>query len=356
MGEGKTRKIGVLTFHRCVNYGSYWQARSLLEGLAARGDRVELLDHDSPVVRRAEYKCALQPALPLRTPRMLFGQYSAKARRFEAAADRLPRSPKFALDRPEEAGAYDLIVVGSDEVWNFQHPWYGGKRIFFGDGLQASRLVAYAASFGNHDAEVGIDPSWSERLRRFSAISVRDENGRRLIGAGLGQEPELVLDPCLQFLPVIPKDSDEAPYLALYGHGFPEWFLVEVRRVAARRGWRIVSIGYHEAAADEQRIGIGPEQFPDVIGGAEAVATNFFHGSVFAIAADKPFVCVASAYRRNKLRDLTQALGAEDHLVDARTPPGRFEALLATPLAPRVAERIAAMRARSNAYLEQALA
>ena len=24
-------RIGVLTFHRCINYGSYWQARCLVE-------------------------------------------------------------------------------------------------------------------------------------------------------------------------------------------------------------------------------------------------------------------------------------------------------------------------------------
>ena len=28
--------IGVLTFHRCINYGSYWQARCLAEGLAEK--------------------------------------------------------------------------------------------------------------------------------------------------------------------------------------------------------------------------------------------------------------------------------------------------------------------------------
>ncbi len=26
-------RVGVLTFHRCINYGSYWQARCLVEGL-----------------------------------------------------------------------------------------------------------------------------------------------------------------------------------------------------------------------------------------------------------------------------------------------------------------------------------
>ena len=30
-------KVGVLTFHRCINFGSYWQARCLVEGLRSRG-------------------------------------------------------------------------------------------------------------------------------------------------------------------------------------------------------------------------------------------------------------------------------------------------------------------------------
>src|SRR3546814_5805670 len=63
----RPRKIGVLTFHRCINYGSYWQARCLVEGLRQRGHDAVLLDHDSPLVNRAEWRCALQPLLP--TPR-----------------------------------------------------------------------------------------------------------------------------------------------------------------------------------------------------------------------------------------------------------------------------------------------
>ena len=35
-------KVGVLTFHRSINYGSYWQARCLVEGLAKRGLDAEI--------------------------------------------------------------------------------------------------------------------------------------------------------------------------------------------------------------------------------------------------------------------------------------------------------------------------
>ena len=149
-------KVGVLTFHKCVNYGSYWQARCLVEWLRARGHQAELMDHDCRCVRRAEVRCALQPKLPSRTPLHELKNYAAKTRRFVDAVAALPLSRRFSLHEPEAASDYDAIVVGSDEVWNFRHPWYGSKPIFFGDGLKSARLVSYAASFGNHSAWDGI--------------------------------------------------------------------------------------------------------------------------------------------------------------------------------------------------------
>src|SRR4051794_7844096 len=201
-----SRKIGVLTFHRSINYGSYWQARCLAEGLRARGYDAELLDHDSKPVRRAELRCAFQPELPRRTPRPLLKSYAAKARRFTDAIASLPLSRSFSLDDPQNADEYDAIVVGSDEVWNFRHPWYGSKPIFFGEKLKTKRLVSYAASFGNHSARHGIHPDWARKLDSFSNISVRDENSWHLVHGGTQREPVLVLDPCLQFGDLVAGD------------------------------------------------------------------------------------------------------------------------------------------------------
>ena len=104
----------MLTFHRSINYGSYWQARCLVEGIRARGFEAELLDHDCERVRHAEACCALQPELPRRTPRRLLRRYAAKARKFAEAVALLPLSPRFPLHRPEAADRYDAVVVGSD--------------------------------------------------------------------------------------------------------------------------------------------------------------------------------------------------------------------------------------------------
>lgn len=352
-----SKKVGILTFHKCINYGSYWQARCLAEGLLARGYDVELLDHDCACVRRAELRCALQPTLPDRTPASELKQYAQKTRRFIDAIAKLPLSKRFSLHEPAAAGEYDAIVVGSDEVWNFRHPWYGSKPIFFGEGLGTSRLISYAASFGNHSAWDGMHPEWARRLDRFSALSVRDENSWHLVRNGINREPRMVLDPVLQFSDVIPSEaSDERqPFALVYGYRFPRWLQQQVRRWADRRGVRLISIGYSNAFADEQRIAAGPGHFAKLMAGAHAVITNFFHGCVFALANGKPWLSHPSEYRSIKIPDLAATLGAQQRLVDARTGERELADLLETPVTSPVAANIEAARARSNEYLDAAL-
>lgn len=348
-------KVGVLTFHRCINYGSYWQARCLVEGLRGMGHDAQLLDHDDLTARRAEWRNAYQPRLPVRTERADMKRYGVKTRHFLAAFAALPQSARFDLNRPEDAEWHDAVVVGSDEVWNFSHPWYGWKPAFFGDWLPVGRRVAYAASFGNHDADRGIHPDWAAKLRRFDSIAVRDANSRALVRAAIGCDPAIVLDPVLQFPPEAPAEAERGRYAAVYGHGFDDRFVRGVRAWARAKGLPLVSIGYRNDWADEQAIEVGPEAFPALIANAEAVVTNFFHGCVFALRFGRPFVCTASEYRRNKLRDLTEAVGAARHLVDETADALPLAELLDRPLDPAVAARIDRMRAASSAYLATAL-
>ena len=351
----RAKKIGVLTFHKCINYGSYWQARCLVEALRARGHDAELLDHDCRCVRRAEAHCALQPKLPTRTPRNELKSYAAKTRRFIDAIARLPLSKRFSLHEPESAGEYDAIVVGSDEVWNFRHPWYGSKPIFFGDGLRTGRLVSYGASFGNHSAWDGLDGEWGGKLKRFSALSVRDENSWHLVRDGIGEQAELVLDPCLLSPPATVAGPDEQPYALVYGHGFPGWLKRLARRWSHRAGVRLVSIGYSNDFADEQRITVGPMEFARAMSGARAVVTNFFHGCVFSLLNGKPWATIPSDYRSIKIPDLAATLGAKHRLVDETMNERALSRLLETPVNAEVNKRIRELRGRSEAYLDAAL-
>lgn len=348
--------LGILTFHRCINYGSYWQARALVEGLRRRGHDPVLLDHQSKRVTRAEWRNAFQPVLPRRTSRADYRLYAEKARRFLEAFGALPLSQPFPLDDPSQMEALDVVVVGSDEVWNFQHPWYAACPLFFGEGLKAGRLVSYAASFGCHDAAEPLHPAWAERLKRFAALGVRDDNSLRLVKTALGEEATLVLDPCLQFDEVCRRESRAASDRAVvYGHGFDDAVVQAIRSWAERRSLRLVSIGYRNDWADEQWLRAGPEDFAQAMGDARAVITNFFHGCVFALANRKPFVCTLTEYRSHKIRALTDAAGAEDRLIDGGAPQAAIDAALDEAPGAATWDRLAALRERSSDYLDHAL-
>ncbi|MBW8858231.1 MAG: polysaccharide pyruvyl transferase family protein [Caulobacter sp.] len=349
-------KIGVLTFHRCINYGSYWQARCLVEGLRAAGHDAILLDHVSERVNRAEWRCALSPHLPAPTAAPDRRLFRAKIDRFLEAFDGLPLSAPFDIDQPESMDPCDLVIVGSDEVWNLRHPWYGSHRLFFGDRLRADRLASYAASFGNHDVHDGLDPALARDLQGFSHISVRDANSRALVEQSLGRVPALVLDPCLQFPPKAQPDEGLADAIVVYGHTFPDWLQRQVTDLARASGRRLVSLRYRNDWADEQRLDLGPAAFARGMAGAGAVVTTFFHGCVFALLNGKPFLCAASAYRSNKITALTTSLGARRHLVTEATPAAHYRALLDRPLSAEIPQRIARLRDRSRRYLDAVLA
>jgi len=351
-------KIGVLTFHRCINYGSYWQARCLAEGLQALGHNAVILDHESRRVNLAEWKCAYRPTLPTHVPESDYPLYREKMEQFFRIFETLPLSPRFPLDEPEAMENYDAVVVGSDEVWNLFHPWYGKCPLFYGDGIKADRLISYAASFGNYPASWGLEQNWAERLQDFDAISVRDSNSQMIINNALGIEVPVVLDPCLQF-PIHPDERslDHLPekYIAVYGHNFSSYFIKEIQQFAALKKLPLISIGYRNDWADEQWLTADPHDFAHFMAMAKAVATNFFHGCVFALRNKKPFVCETTPYRSIKVQGLMEKVGGEKHLVSEDTPTSVYTSQLSEPFEASITQRIAQLRQSSNAYLEQAL-
>lgn len=342
-------RVGVLTFHRCINYGSFWQARQLAAFIAAQGPQATILDHRSRAVTSREWRYAFQPLLPDRSPRADVARYGRKLRRFTEAFATLPLSQPFDLDAPGAMPPVDLAVIGSDEVFNLRHPWYGGTPLFWGEGLNAARTISYAASFGSHDADWGIDDAHAARLRTLDAVSVRDENSRRIVRDATGRDPAMVLDPVLLNPPAVPAQAEG--HVLVYGHHLPGWFAARIQAAAKARGLKTLSVGYRNDWADEQRLDAGPEEFARLMAGAEAVATTYFHGCVFALVNGKPLACAPSDYRWNKVRDLTDLLGAERHLTFEDRPEGDLAALLDEPPAAAVGARIAALRAQSADWL-----
>jgi hypothetical protein len=352
-------KLAVLTLHRCINYGSYWQARCLLDGLAERGHTVVLLDARSQRADRAEWRCALAPTLPTPVAAADRPLYALKLRRFGQAWAGLPRSRPFALHDAAAMERFDAVVVGSDEVWNLHHPWYAAQPLFFGEGLRAARRIAYAASAGHYPAAQGLPPEWAQRLRGFDSVAVRDANSQALLTHALGHAPARVLDPCLQFMGSLPGGEEglqiDPSYALVYGHNFSGGFAAQARAWARRHGLRLLSLGYRNDWAHTQWLSAGPQAFVDAMAQAQAVFTNFFHGAVFALRLRRPWACELSAYRAIKLQDLLASLDAQAHCLREDDAPARLDALLEAPAAAGVQARLMQAREASARWLDAAL-
>jgi hypothetical protein len=350
-------KIGILTFHRCINYGAYWQVRCLTQGLAAKGHQVTVLNYASRRYAWSELCHALTRKRP--APKRDIPRLAIKTAKFVRFQQGLPLTRLFSLHRPPAFSDYDLIVVGSDEVWNFAHPWLGGVPMFFGEALKPRRLASYAASFGNYDASRGLSSEWAERLKRFSHISVRDDNSNALIETSLGSKPAMVLDPCLQFLPEPQASSSRlipsSPYVLVYGHAFLPELVNEVREWSRSRNLRIVSVGYRNTWTDESLLTANPDDFVHLFKGATAVVTSYFHGCVFSLRFQRPFMAQLSKYRSIKVTNLLSSVGASHRTYNAKHPSSAAT-LLDTPLEQSVLDRIAERRRDSDAFIERCLA
>lgn len=347
-------KLGVLTFHRCVNYGAYWQARCLLEHLRELGHEAELLDHFSSRSIWAEWPRLMRPTRP--APRFDVVRSINKILKFLAAQHRLARTRTFAPRRPPRCEEFDSIIVGSDEVWNIGHPWYGNEPLFFGEGLNPRRLISYAPSFGNYHVDGGLPDEWAGRLRRFHRISVRDRHSARIVRETLRIEPAVVLDPCLQFSPKsfqTPPASGEAGFLLIYAMQLDPPFVHQVRTWARQRRLKIVSVGYRHMWADVSLPSAGPEEFLRCFQGARAVVTSFFHGCVFALRFKRPFVAQVPDYRANKVNGLLAMAGATERFI--RMGESFDARLLDDPLAAAVTARIEERRRVSSEFLAEAL-
>jgi hypothetical protein len=191
-------------------------------------------------------------------------------------------------------------------------------------------------------------------LAQIDDISVRDENTWWMLKNCLGRETATVLDPALQF----PPRAEEAwkgpmgPFALVYGHNFEPAFAAAIRGWADERGLPLLSVGYRNDWADHQWLTADPFDFALAFARAEAVATNFYHGCVFSLVNEKPFLVAPSQYRSIKVHGLVEQLGAERHVFDASMP---VQDVLCREIEPALLARIGELREVSNEYLARAL-
>lgn len=188
----------------------------------------------------------------------------------------------------------DFFIAGSDQIWN---PFFNDSTDFMFLSFSSKQRcnIAYAPSFGVEELPKEITSKYKKLLSNIGFLSVREEAGKDIIYNILKKNVPVLVDPTLlltkQEWLKISKPHKYRPrekYLLTYFLGNEKENNIEfIEKYATTEKLKIIHLG---DIKDKKRYTIGPGEFLDYFNNADCIFTDSFHGSVFAILFEKPFV------------------------------------------------------------------
>lgn len=321
-------KVGIMSMQRIANYGSFLQAYALKKMIEEYGCEVQFVDYhveepavtedvDSKnrIVRKFKKGMETFRYQALLSHKLAFIRYkesfSKKYLPILGITKELNYNP-----------ALDCLVIGSDEVFNCiqKNSNVGYSPELFGKDNRANKLITYAASFGNTTLEKLKKYKKADEvgllLERFDALSVRDENSRKIVESLTGRVPVYHFDPVLIYdymncCDKIPERCASERYLILYAYAGrisdeeADW----IATYAKKKKLKVYAIGGIQKCAD-RFVDCSPFEVLSYFQDAEEVITDTFHGSIFSVITHRPFMTlvrksVGGSYgNEEKLSDL----------------------------------------------------
>ena len=189
---------------------------------------------------------------------------------------------------------FSHIVLGSDQVWNFNGMPNVGIPLSLGyfNGISIP-VISYAASFGVSEVEERVKPFFQKYLPRLKAISVREDRGAEMVKEMTGLEATVVLDPTLmltsdKWLEITENFvSDNDRYVLTYFLGRPsDEQERDIQAYAKEHGCRVRRM---LDLRDKETYVAGPQDFVELFSKAQYVFTDSYHACCFSILFHKQF-------------------------------------------------------------------
>lgn len=370
----KPMKVGVLTLPFNANIGGNLQGYALVEVLRQMGHQPVLINR-----RRAPKGVRVDDALTKTdtVAPLVSGTIALSHAPNRAFIEKniTPISREFYstthLGNNVDQYGFDAIVVGSDQVWR---PKYA-KSILFDFFMKflpeentKVRRISYAASFGTDEWEYDPDQTAevSSLIKRFSAISVREDSGVALCRDHLGVEARHVLDPTLLLTPEHyarlfspAQRQQQAGQLLAYILDRNEDKTRVVEELSSRlsiSAYSTTGLPFGPPISPEGDEGdASVEGWLAAIHQSAFVVTDSFHGAVFSILFNKPFIAYGNPKRgMARFVSLMRMLGLEHRLVVQR---GEIDVdLMLQPIDwAAVNQRLERLRGESQRFLTAAL-
>lgn len=305
-------KIGVLTHHYVKNYGAFLQAQGLTQTLQQiyPNAEVEIVDY----VYWKHWALNILHVLHYRKDTDELKKYINKIRQlrlFSRYEHSLKRSCPAHSAKSIKAKKYDLLVFGSDEIWDREGRGYRPLKYGVGMADAADRMIAYAPSIGKVDGTARLSDELLEGLRNFDALSARDVQTQKMVEQ-TGIQVPIVLDPTLlyDFDKDLKRENVERlsyRYILIYDCKLNENQIAELQKYAAKQKLEIIGGGDYKSYYTKENICLTPYEWVGLFKNADLVVTGTFHGTVFSVKYRKNFISYPT--EKNRIQKASSLLG-----------------------------------------------
>ncbi|RUO49317.1 polysaccharide pyruvyl transferase family protein [Pseudidiomarina donghaiensis] len=229
----------------------------------------------------------------------------------------------------------DAYVVGSDQCWRPRYsPCISNYFLDFAKESKGIKRIAYAVSFGTAEWEFNDADTLECKnlLKLFDAISVREDDGVALVQNHLDRADAVhVLDPTMLLQTSaydritteqkVPDSSGNLKVYVLDKNKEKEEF---IRQAASRLQLETFEVMPERRVQQEKVTDANvelfkypcPSQWLKGFQDAQFVITDSFHGTVFSILYNKPFIALGNERRgMSRFTSLLKMFGLQDRLV-----------------------------------------
>lgn len=227
---------------------------------------------------------------------------------------------------------YHTVVIGSDQVWRAH---YVDVNKYLAENMpNCVNRISYAASFGIDNSSEYSDElmkSTKKLAKKFKAISVREDSGIKLCKKMWGIDAEQHIDPTLlidkdEYIQLINADmntltQNNGIFAYILDRSNDKNIIIKkVEKTLNLKSFEImppVCNSKKEFKSNPDKFVLPPvTQWLKSFNDAEFIVTDSFHGCVFSIIFNKPFIAIGNNGRGlTRFTSLLKLFGLENRLV-----------------------------------------
>ncbi len=313
-------RTGLLTFHDTTNFGSLLQTYGLYKKIVDLGMDCEVIDYQCESIVAREMIKPIRFSLSPRAiaKELLFGRHHRN--KYKCLHNFLVSNMTLSKTCSREnikalCDSYDKFIVGSDIVWGLDIT--NNDTTYFLDFVTASnKKTAFSSSIGspwNDDEKRLVAPL----LKDFSYIAVREEEAADWVGELTNSRPEVVCDPTMllnanEWRSIIKENRKyKRGYVLVYFDNGKGECVYSAIKYAQKHNLDVRFINYGiKKKGTKSETPYSLSEFLSLIDNAEMIITASYHGMLFSLYFNRPFVYYNRAHK-SRMNTLAMKMGVE---------------------------------------------